>query len=48
MNKPEIKERLFAAGVEVVGSTPAELTAVMKAESVKIAKLIRDADIRGE
>jgi len=48
MNKPDIKERLFAAGVEVVGSTPAELTAVIKAESVKIAKLIRDADIRGE
>ena len=48
MNKPEIKERLFASGVEVVGSTPAELAATIKADSAKIAKLIRDAGIRGE
>ena len=48
MNKAEIKERLFASGVEVVGSTPAELAATIKADSAKIAKLIRDAGIRGE
>ena len=48
MNKTEIKERLFASGVEVVGSTPAELAATMKADAAKIAKLIRDAGIRGE
>ncbi len=48
MNKAEIKERLFASGVEVVGSTPAELAATIKADSAKIAKLIGDAGIRGE
>jgi len=48
MNKAEIKERLFASGVEVVGSTSAELAATIKADSAKIAKLIRDAGIRGE
>ncbi len=48
MNKPEVRERLFASGVEVVGSTPAELAATMKADSAKISKLIRDAGIRGE
>ena len=48
MNKAEIKERLFASGVEVVGSTPAELAATIKADSAKIAKLIGDAGMRGE
>ncbi len=46
LNLPEVKERLFAAGLEVIASTPQEATAVIKAEMVRIGKLIEDAGLR--
>jgi tripartite-type tricarboxylate transporter receptor subunit TctC len=45
---PETKERFFNAGVEVAGSTPEELGAIMKSDVAKIGKVIRDAGIRSE
>lgn len=48
LSKAEIKERLFASGVETVGSTRAALAATIMTDTIKIAKLIRKADIRGE
>jgi tripartite-type tricarboxylate transporter receptor subunit TctC len=48
LGKPEIKERLFNSGVEVIASSPAQLAAKMKSEMVRMGKVIRDAKIRDE
>ena len=45
LNKPEIKERLFNIGAEVVASTPAQLGAYMRADMEKMGKVIKDAGI---
>ena len=39
---------LNAAGIEAVGSTPAQLTAVVKDEMATLGKVIRDAGMRVE
>jgi tripartite-type tricarboxylate transporter receptor subunit TctC len=46
--QPDVKERLFNLGVETVGSTPEQLTAMMKSEIARIGKVITDAGIREE
>ena len=48
LRKPEIKERFFATGMESVGSSPAELEAVVKSDMVKWGYLIKTARIRIE
>ena len=46
---PDVIERLATqGGNELVGSTPAEFAAVIKAEIVKYGKVIKDAGIRVE
>jgi tripartite-type tricarboxylate transporter receptor subunit TctC len=45
---PEAKERFFKAGTEVVGSTPEEFMAIIKAEMSRLGKIIRSAGIRDE
>jgi tripartite-type tricarboxylate transporter receptor subunit TctC len=46
LKTPEVKERLFNTGVEVVGSTPEQLTAMVKSEMTRLGKLIKDVGIR--
>ncbi|MBI3938241.1 MAG: tripartite tricarboxylate transporter substrate binding protein [Betaproteobacteria bacterium] len=48
LNRPEVKEKLFNIGAEVVGSSPAQLAALVKSDMVTSGKLIRDAGIRRE
>ncbi len=48
INRSDVKERFLAAGVEPVGSSPAELAATMKSEIVRMGKVIKDAGIRAE
>jgi tripartite-type tricarboxylate transporter receptor subunit TctC len=48
LSDSEIKTRFNGAGVETVGSTPAELGAMVKSEMAKWGKLIREAGIREE
>ena len=48
LNQPQMKERLFNTGVEVVGSTPEGLAATIKSEMTKWGKLIKDLGIRGD
>jgi tripartite-type tricarboxylate transporter receptor subunit TctC len=43
----EAKERLLNAGVEAVGSSPGELTAMIKTEMARVGKVIRDVGIQG-
>ncbi len=48
LNLPDVKEKFFNAGVEVVGSSPQEFAATIKSESAKIAKVIKDAGIKAD
>ena len=47
LNSAEAKNRLAAAGLEVVGSSPDELTTWVKSEMNKLGKVIKDAGIKG-
>ncbi|MBI4192588.1 MAG: tripartite tricarboxylate transporter substrate binding protein [Betaproteobacteria bacterium] len=46
LNEPATKERFFNSGVEVVGSSPEQLAAEIKADMVRWGKVIKDAGIR--
>lgn len=48
LQRADVRERFFNAGVETVGSTPAEFEATVKSEVAKWGKVIRDAGIRDE
>ncbi len=48
LHTPEIRDRLAADSAEVVGSTPSELTAYLRAETVKWAKVAKLAGIEPE
>ncbi len=45
---PEVRERLTAMGLEVVGNSSADFTEYLGRESAKWGKIIRDAKIRAE
>jgi tripartite-type tricarboxylate transporter receptor subunit TctC len=45
LRTPEVKERLFKAGVEAVGSSPEQLGATVKSEMARMGTLIRKAGI---
>ena len=44
----DIRDKLFGAGVETVGASSAEFTAEIRADTARLAKVIRDAGIRAE
>ncbi len=46
LRMPEVKERFFAAGADIVASTPAQLDATVKAEMARLGKVIKEAGIR--
>jgi tripartite-type tricarboxylate transporter receptor subunit TctC len=46
LRQPDIKEKFFNSGVEVVASTPEDLAATIKAEMVSFEKVIKDAGIK--
>jgi tripartite-type tricarboxylate transporter receptor subunit TctC len=46
LHTPEAKARLFRAGMEVVGSSPAQFAAAIKADMAHTGKIIREAGIR--
>jgi tripartite-type tricarboxylate transporter receptor subunit TctC len=48
LNQAEVKERLFNAGIEVVGSSPDQLGSKMKSEIARLGKVIEVAGIRSE
>lgn len=48
LHRPDIKEKFFNSGVEVIGSSPGELHTVMKAEMARMGKLIKDAGIKAD
>ena len=48
LRSPETRELLLSSGVEAVGSSPEELTALLKADIARWGKVIREAGIREE
>jgi tripartite-type tricarboxylate transporter receptor subunit TctC len=48
INLPDIKEKLTAIGIETVGSSPQDLTAAMKAEIARTARLIKEGGLRSD
>ena len=46
LERPDMKERFLAAGIEAIGSSPQEFAAILKADQAKWGKLIRDLGIR--
>jgi len=48
LNRADVRERLFNAGAEVVGSSPEHLAAAIRSEMAKLGKLILEAGIRDE
>ena len=48
LNKPEVRERLFRAGMETIASRPSELAATIRMEVDKYGKLIKAVGIRAD
>jgi tripartite-type tricarboxylate transporter receptor subunit TctC len=48
VNKPEIKQRFAASGVETIGSSPEALAVTVKSEMVRLGKLIKDNRIQDD
>lgn len=48
LNGADSKEKLFNLGMEVVGSSPEQLEAMVKSEVAKWSKVIKDAGIRAD
>ncbi len=48
LEKPDIKEKLFAVGVEPMGGTPDQLAAAEKGEITRLSRVIKDANIHVE
>ncbi|MBI3938829.1 MAG: tripartite tricarboxylate transporter substrate binding protein [Betaproteobacteria bacterium] len=48
LNRADVKEKFFGAGVETVGSAPEAFAAAIRADMATMGKVITDAGIRGE
>ena len=46
LSKPEVKARFLSTGVETAGSTPEQLAATVKSDTIKWSKVIKEAGIR--
>lgn len=46
LHTAEVKERFLNVGVDVIGSSPAELAAAVRSDRERLGKMIRDANIR--
>jgi tripartite-type tricarboxylate transporter receptor subunit TctC len=45
---PDMKDRLIAAGIQPVGNTPEQFASFIKSETVRFAKVIKEAGIKPE
>ena len=48
LNRPDVKEKFFSAGVETVGSSPQRFADKVKSEMATLGKLMKDAGVREE
>ncbi|OGA42044.1 MAG: hypothetical protein A3G24_05035 [Betaproteobacteria bacterium RIFCSPLOWO2_12_FULL_62_13] len=47
LNKDDSKKKLATGGLEVVGSSPEQLTATIESDTARLGKVIKDAGIKG-
>jgi tripartite-type tricarboxylate transporter receptor subunit TctC len=48
LRQPEVKSKLEAMGMEVVGSTPEQFDALVRAELAKWTKVVKDNHIKAD
>jgi tripartite-type tricarboxylate transporter receptor subunit TctC len=48
LHRPDVKEKLIETGVDVIGSTSAQLATTMKSEMARLGKVLKDAGVRSE
>lgn len=48
LEQPDVKEKLLASGVEVIGNSSQQFSNMMKSEMMRMGKLIKEAGIREE
>ena len=48
LQQPDVREKLAGMGADVAGNTPEQFGAFLRSETAKWAKLVKEADIRGE
>jgi tripartite-type tricarboxylate transporter receptor subunit TctC len=48
LSAPDVRERLFSSGVQVVASTPEAFAAAMRVDIERTAKLIKTANIKDD
>ena len=48
LNKPDMKERFISLGVEVIGGPPEQWATAMRAEVLRMGKVIRPPGIRDQ
>jgi len=46
--QPDVQERLAGLGAEPIGNTPAEFAAMIRVETAKWGKIVKDANIQVE
>ncbi|TMH57741.1 MAG: tripartite tricarboxylate transporter substrate binding protein, partial [Betaproteobacteria bacterium] len=46
--QPDVQEKLAGLGAEPIGNTPAEFSAMIKVETAKWGKIVKDANIQAE
>ena len=46
LRTPEVRERFLNTGIEIVGSSPEEFAAIVKSDTAKTAKVIKEAGIK--
>jgi len=46
LRTPEVKEKFFSAGAEIVGNSPEQFATAIKSDIVRASKVIKDAGIR--
>ena len=46
--QPEVRDKIQSMGADVIGSTPEQFAAFMRAETAKWAKIVKEANIRAE
>jgi tripartite-type tricarboxylate transporter receptor subunit TctC len=48
LDKPDVRAKLAALGAEPIGNTPAEFGVMIKSETAKWSKIVKDANIKAE
>jgi tripartite-type tricarboxylate transporter receptor subunit TctC len=48
LNAPDVREQVAASGAEVAAGTPEDFAAIIRSETAKWGKIIKDAGIKAQ